>query len=436
MRTPHLLFLLPGKDNMEDICGFKTWKEFETGTELLPELRPFPNEHAARLTDPDKYAEFRRQNNKFGPGIHAIFGIIKKPKRKSELQSIRFDSKKFTAAQAKKWLKDHDYKPILFEEATGKKTAGQKGGLKVLGGLETTGIKVVPAGGGTPVDVKVLAKKGPPPSCPRCGSSNTHYKEVHPDTSMNDIILACRDCGWDEESVDRDANIIQASFNEFEVCAFDKNTPLPIQIQEPTDSERVVRFRASDDTLDRYEEVIVAEGWDLTEFIRNPVVMQFHDHHSWPIGTAVAAGIVKGGLFIDSEFDPPEVDESADLVFRKIKYGTVRTGSVGFIPIAWISRMDNKLHGNPKNKIDVDAMLAKYPKARRIFLEQELLEWTICPIPANPNALAASLKKIYAKRFGLEPMTNAGAAQGAMTIPEAALTKCDSINAILTESKA
>jgi len=78
---------------------------------------PYPSEHSARLKDPDQYDEFRRQNDKFGSGIHAVFGIKLKPKRVSELQAIRFDKNKFTVAEAKKWLDDHDYKPIKFEPA-------------------------------------------------------------------------------------------------------------------------------------------------------------------------------------------------------------------------------------------------------------------------------------------------------------------------------
>lgn len=79
---------------------------------------PFPNEHAARLINPDKFIRFRRQNDKLGAGIDAIFGITKAGK--AELQSIRFNAKKFTVPQARKWLRDHDFKPILFEPATGK----------------------------------------------------------------------------------------------------------------------------------------------------------------------------------------------------------------------------------------------------------------------------------------------------------------------------
>lgn len=82
-------------------------------------LKPYPSEHSARIADPDRFDEFRRENDKFGSGIHAIWGIIKGPPRKAELQAIRFDAKKFTVAAAKAWLKEHDYDPLAFEPAKG-----------------------------------------------------------------------------------------------------------------------------------------------------------------------------------------------------------------------------------------------------------------------------------------------------------------------------
>ena len=79
---------------------------------------PYPTEHAARINEPDKYEKIRRENNKFGDGIDVIWGITKDGK--TEVQAIRFDKTKFTVAQAKKWLKDHDYTPIEFEPASEK----------------------------------------------------------------------------------------------------------------------------------------------------------------------------------------------------------------------------------------------------------------------------------------------------------------------------
>ena len=79
---------------------------------------PYPTEHSARLKDPSRYERFRRENDKFGPGIHAIWGIT--ADGKAELQAIRFEAAKFSAAEAKKWLEEHGHKPILFEPAAEK----------------------------------------------------------------------------------------------------------------------------------------------------------------------------------------------------------------------------------------------------------------------------------------------------------------------------
>ncbi len=79
---------------------------------------PYPNEHAARLIAPDRFDadSFRRENDKFGDGIHAVFGKLKGEDAMT-LQAIRFDADKFTVEEARQWLKDHEYEPFDFEEA-------------------------------------------------------------------------------------------------------------------------------------------------------------------------------------------------------------------------------------------------------------------------------------------------------------------------------
>lgn len=67
---------------------------------------PYPNEHAVRLNPPGKYERIRRQNDKFGSGIDAIFGI---KAGKTELQALRFDAGKFSVSQVRAWLKAHKY---------------------------------------------------------------------------------------------------------------------------------------------------------------------------------------------------------------------------------------------------------------------------------------------------------------------------------------
>ena len=94
-------------------------KARERSMEPIVDGRPYPNEHAARLTDPDQYDSIRRVNDDFGAGIDAIYGI---KDGTSELQAIRFDADRFTAAEAREWLSDHDFDPMMFEEATGERT--------------------------------------------------------------------------------------------------------------------------------------------------------------------------------------------------------------------------------------------------------------------------------------------------------------------------
>jgi hypothetical protein len=87
--------------------------------------KPYPNEHAARQTDPKQYDSFARVHPKgFPDGVDVIFGIKEVDgKKKSEIQTLRFDSSLFTPDQAKKWLKDHKFKTVIEEAA--KKFVGE-----------------------------------------------------------------------------------------------------------------------------------------------------------------------------------------------------------------------------------------------------------------------------------------------------------------------
>ena len=130
-------------------CAAVEWKD-----ELADE-KPYANEHACRLEDPKKYDRFRRQNDKFGGGLHAIWGIKEK---RTELQAIRFDSSKFTAAQAKKWAADHDHKCILFEPATGKEFEDDGVIRTALDGLACEMKKMVDSSDGLNAKFKELSK--------------------------------------------------------------------------------------------------------------------------------------------------------------------------------------------------------------------------------------------------------------------------------------
>ncbi|MCH7724419.1 MAG: HK97 family phage prohead protease [Bacteroidetes bacterium] len=80
------------------------------------DLKPFANEHSARIIEPSEFQQdsFRRINITIG--IDAITGRLK-GETTTTIQSYRFDKDKFTVIQSKKWLRDHDITWILFEPA-------------------------------------------------------------------------------------------------------------------------------------------------------------------------------------------------------------------------------------------------------------------------------------------------------------------------------
>lgn len=113
LKPDHLAILLhsTGACSWADGCGVRI-NESEVRA-----VMPYANEHAARLKDPGQFDEFRRDNDKFGEGIDAIWGIKTNGETHAELQAIRFDKEKFTPDEAKEWLSEHDYDPIEFEPA-------------------------------------------------------------------------------------------------------------------------------------------------------------------------------------------------------------------------------------------------------------------------------------------------------------------------------
>ncbi len=110
----------------------------DVGLGMIHISKPFVNEHAARQLEPGQFQDFRRENDKFGAGIHAIWGITADGKAK--LQSIRFSAGRFTAAEAGAWLKEHDYKTTVeaavekYDPDQSREPAGSPEGEQFAGG--------------------------------------------------------------------------------------------------------------------------------------------------------------------------------------------------------------------------------------------------------------------------------------------------------------
>lgn len=76
---------------------------------------PYLSEHAVRLQEPERYTRFRREPDKFGQGIDAIWGIT--ADGVVELQALRFDATRYTIEDVQQFVAEHNLQPLKIEPA-------------------------------------------------------------------------------------------------------------------------------------------------------------------------------------------------------------------------------------------------------------------------------------------------------------------------------
>lgn len=135
---------------------------------------------------------------------------------------------------------------------------------------------------------------------------------------------------------------------------------------------KTVRFKISDNTADRYGEVVDQSTWNFKNFMKNPIVLWGHDPDEPEncLGTADEIEVAADGsaTYATLRFDT-EINKRAALIFEQIKKSTLRCVSVGFI--------------NHSYEVEQDVPVLR---------DNELVEISVVPIPANANAIALSLK--------------------------------------------
>lgn len=132
----------------------------------------------------------------------------------------------------------------------------------------------------------------------------------------------------------------------------------------PTE-QKVYWFTASTEAVDSYYE-IVRQEWDFSRFEKNPVILFSHKSREFPIGRADEWKIESGALRIGVVFS--NVNPTALLARAMLEEKTLRAGSVGFMP--------------------GDVTYETINGVKRVVLRNNLLhEFSLCAIPANPEAL-------------------------------------------------
>lgn len=126
---------------------------------------------------------------------------------------------------------------------------------------------------------------------------------------------------------------------------------------------------------DRQNEIVMQDGWDLSFYKLNPVVLWAHDYSTLPIGVCTSIAVTDGKLVAQGKFAPASANPFAQQVRMLYELGMVKTTSVGFIPTEFDSN------------------------DRDVVTKAQLLEFSFVPVPANPYAL--SLRQIQEKKIDL-----------------------------------
>ena len=133
-------------------------------------------------------------------------------------------------------------------------------------------------------------------------------------------------------------------------------------------------FVISGEEVDRHGDVVVAAGWQLAAYRQNPVFLWAHDYTRPVIGRALAVWPEPGLLLARMEFAPTEFASEVAALYRS---GYQQGVSVGFRPLRYEERRQEQ----------TGAFLGIR------FLEQELLEVSAVPVPANRQALRRALEQ-------------------------------------------
>jgi HK97 family phage prohead protease len=155
------------------------------------------------------------------------------------------------------------------------------------------------------------------------------------------------------------------------------------QIRSIDEENRTVEFVASDNTVDSYGTVLPSDKWDLKRYEKNGIIGYQHQVYG-DYGNADPDDVLGHGqafvednkLIVKATFEPADINEKADKIFKKIQFGSIKGVSVGFLPTKpghW---------GDKEKGEDPDVYY---------FEGQELIEVSVVNIPANPNAVKRSI---------------------------------------------
>ena len=207
------------------------------------------------------------------------------------------------------------------------------------------------------------------------------------------------------------------------------------ELREPRDPERVMRFIASTPDVDRDGDVVLAEGWMLEEYARNPVLLWQHDQNL-PIGRSIGERIepiedIEGklsgvnGLVVYTEFAGKQHGDYIDGIFNLYADGYLTGSSVGF--------KAHEINDDEEKRKEYNV-----GETGELIAKAELVEYSLVTVPCNPRALVTAMKSLAPelrrslseKGIGLRSsvLVTKSWGAGATTYPDAPATVLETVD--------
>ena len=165
-------------------------------------------------------------------------------------------------------------------------------------------------------------------------------------------------------------------------------------LDDLAEATRTAVFKITTDGVDRDGEVVIPSGLDLSDYRKNPVVLAIHDSQKWPIGRSpwVKSYNRDRELRAAVKFAETEQGEEA---WQLVRSDMANGASIGFLP-------DRKSMG-PPTAPELKAR-PDWAGARNVHRGGKLVEWSICPVPCNGDALKVAVSKALAGTIDLPPL--------------------------------
>jgi hypothetical protein len=149
---------------------------------------------------------------------------------------------------------------------------------------------------------------------------------------------------------------------------------IPVMVKSIDKENFILTMVASTQTEDRHGDVVMQDGWDLTNYNKNPVILNSHNYGDATevIAKAVRSEIIGTGKSAKLEQDwkfAVNENPKAKIIFDLYAGGYLNASSVGFIP---------KEFGLQEDKTTDWSVITR----------AELLEVSAVSVPANARALA------------------------------------------------